>query len=1120
MSAPQRISRVRREYNQFVANETLEDYSLRFTATAARRWSCARVANTALGSISFLALEAIGAAITLSYGFGNAVLAIMVVGAVIFLTGLPIAYYAARHGIDMDLLTRGAGFGYLGSTVTSLIYASFTFIFFAIEAVILAMALEMCFGIPMWVGYLVSALAVIPLVTHGITLISRFQVWTQPLWVLLSLLPFMFIALQAPAGLSGWTAYPGEQGDGATSLIAFGAAASVAFSLIAQIGEQVDFLRFLPPQHKVGRLRWWTALLAAGPGWIVIGVLKLLAGSLLVFLALEHGVDAQRAVEPTQMYRVGFEYVFDSPALALWVTGLFVLVCQLKINVTNAYAGSIAWSNFFSRLTHSHPGRVVWLVFNVLLALLLMALGVFHALEQVLGWYSNVAIAWIGALVADLVVNKPLGLSPRHVEFRRAHLFDVNPVGLGAMVVASVLSISAFAGLFGPLLQALAPFLALGIAFVVAPLLALLTRSRFYTARAAQPLHARSARCCICENEFEAEDITHCPAYAGPICSLCCSLDARCEDSCKTDAELSRQLLGALGRILPRRVVLRLDSSLGHYLGVSLVFVGALGSILYLLYLHESTRAGIPAGDIESILWRVFLVFSVIAGVAAWLLVLAHATRKVAQEESLRQTQLLMQEIEAHKRTDAQLQKAKEAAESANLAKSRYVTSISHELRTPLNSVLGYAQLLLRDDAATDRQRDAIEVIRRSAEHLAGLIDGLLDIAKIEAGKLHLHRGEVFFRDLLEQIVKMFRLQAEAKGLAFRFEADGDLPELVYADERRLRQVLINLLSNAIKFTERGHVTLRVRYARQLATIEIEDSGIGIVPEDLERVFLPFERGRLGGGGEAGGTGLGLTISKLLVEIMGGRLRARSQPGVGSSFDCTLMLSEVSTPTLVRPGPRRVCGYAGVRRTIAVTDDDPGHLGLLSNLLDPLGFQVVCASSARQCLDIAAAMHVDLFLLDVNMPDGNGWELARALRTGAQADRPIVMVSANGYENQRDPDGRACHDDFLVKPVDFRQLLEKIRQHLQLEWRYDDDASEQPSPAPLAADAGAPAALLDALWSLGRMGHVRGIHRALDEMDRADAPARALAAHLRPLVKAFQLNRYMNILEALRAESR
>jgi len=1119
MSAPQRISRVRREYNQFVANETLEDYSLRFTAKSARKWTSGRVANTALGSISFLALEAIGAAITLSYGFSNAVLAIMVVGLVIFLTGLPISYYAARYGIDMDLLTRGAGFGYLGSTVTSLIYASFTFIFFAIEAVILAMALEMCFGIPMGVGYLVSALVVIPLVTHGITLISRFQVWTQPLWVVLSLMPFVFIALKAPAELSGWTSYLGESGTSGTSLIAFGAAASVAFSLIAQIGEQVDFLRFLPPQEKVGKLRWWGALLSAGPGWIVIGVLKLLAGSLLAFLALAHGVEAERAVEPTQMYRIGFEYVFESPAMALWVTGLFVVICQLKINVTNAYAGSIAWSNFFSRLTHSHPGRVVWVVFNVMLALLLMALGVFHALEQVLGWYSNVAIAWIGALVADLVVNKPLGLSPRHIEFKRAHLYDVNPVGLGAMIVASALSISAFAGVFGPTLQALSPFLALGIAFFTTPLLALVTRSRYYTARPAQPLHTHTARCCICENEFEAEDTTHCPAYAGPICSLCCSLDARCEDSCKTDARLSQQLLKALGTVLPPRAIDRLNSSLGHYLGVSLVFIGSIGSILYLLYLQESTSARIHPEDIELILWKVFLVFSVISGVAAWLLVLAHESRKVAQEESLRQTQLLMQEIEAHKRTDSQLQKAKEVAESANLAKSRYVTSISHELRTPLNSVLGYAQLLLRDDAVAPKHRDGIEVIRRSAEHLAGLIDGLLDIAKIEAGKLHLHRGEVFFRDLLEQMVKMFRLQAEAKGLEFRFESGNDLPELVYTDERRLRQVLINLLSNAIKFTERGRVTLRVRYARQLAEIEIEDTGIGIAPEDLDRVFLPFERGRIGVRSQVGGTGLGLTISKLLVEIMGGRLRARSQPGVGSSFNCTLMLSQVTTPTVTRPEQRCVRGYMGPRKSIVVTDDDPGHRDLVFGLLEPIGFHVLCASNAQQCLELASAMPVDLFLLDVNMPGTSGWELARMLRGTDQADRPIVMVSADAYESQRAQGGQSCHDDFVVKPVDFWQLLEKIRHHMQIEWLYEEVAAPL-APSVLPADASASAEVLDALWSLGQMGHVRGIHYKLDEMDQADAATRALSAHLRTLVKQFQLNRYIKVLETLRADTR
>ena len=183
MSEPEMTSR--RSYNRWVANQTLEDFALRFTAKSARRWSAAKVSNTALGAISFLALEAIGAAITLMYGFDAAIAAVMVVSAIIFLTAIPISYYAARYGLDIDLLSRGAGFGYIGSTITSLIYASFTFIFFALEAAIMASAMKILFDIPVWLGYLISALMVIPLVTHGITAISRFQLWTQPFWLLL-----------------------------------------------------------------------------------------------------------------------------------------------------------------------------------------------------------------------------------------------------------------------------------------------------------------------------------------------------------------------------------------------------------------------------------------------------------------------------------------------------------------------------------------------------------------------------------------------------------------------------------------------------------------------------------------------------------------------------------------------------------------------------------------------------------------------------------------------------------------------------------------------------------------------------------------------------------------------
>ena len=229
------IRPTRRTYNQWVANETMEDFALRFTARRARKWSHARVANTAIGSISFLALEAIGGAITLSYGFDNAVAAILVVGAILFLTGLPISYHAAKAGVDIDLLTRGAGFGYLGSTITSLIYASFTFIFFALEAAILSLALELCFGVPLEIGYILNALIVIPLVTHGFTRIATFQKWTQPVWVVLHLVPFAFL-LWAGTDLEPWLGHAGRLGDGGFDILLFAAAASVIFALAAQIG--------------------------------------------------------------------------------------------------------------------------------------------------------------------------------------------------------------------------------------------------------------------------------------------------------------------------------------------------------------------------------------------------------------------------------------------------------------------------------------------------------------------------------------------------------------------------------------------------------------------------------------------------------------------------------------------------------------------------------------------------------------------------------------------------------------------------------------------------------------------------------------------------------------------
>jgi len=207
---PKTIVKSRRDYNTWVANETLEDYSLRFAPRSFRKWSEFTIVSTALGGISFLALEAIGGSLVINYGFSNAFWAIIAVSLIIFLTSLPISYYAAKYNIDMDLLTRGAGFGYIGSTITSVIYASFTFIFFALEAAIMAQALKLYFGLPLPLGYLFCSLIIIPIVFFGVTLINKLQLWTQPLWIILMVIPYLFILYKEPNILSQWSEFAGK----------------------------------------------------------------------------------------------------------------------------------------------------------------------------------------------------------------------------------------------------------------------------------------------------------------------------------------------------------------------------------------------------------------------------------------------------------------------------------------------------------------------------------------------------------------------------------------------------------------------------------------------------------------------------------------------------------------------------------------------------------------------------------------------------------------------------------------------------------------------------------------------------------------------------------------------
>ncbi|KQU76969.1 MULTISPECIES: ATP-binding protein [unclassified Rhizobacter] len=1115
--ATQKIFRIRRDYNTWVGNETLEDYALRYTPRSFRKWSEFRVANTAFGATSFLALEAIGGSIAIGYGFSNALWAILVVGLITFLTGLPISYYAAKYGVDMDLLTRGAGFGYLGSTLTSLVYASFTFIFLALEAAILALALQMYFDWPLSLCYLLSSLGIVPLVMHGITLISRLQLWTQPLWLALLVCPYAFVLAKNPQVFADFTGLVGRaSGSNGFSWLMFGTAATVAFSLVVQIGEQVDYLRFLPEKTRANRRRWWAAVLVAGPGWIVPGMVKMLGGAFLAFLALQHQIPTEKAVEPTQMYLAGFGYVFDNPAWILGATTLFVLVSQLKINLTNAYAGSLAWSNFFARLTHSHPGRVVWLVFNVLIAVLLMTLGVFEALERVLGLYSNVAIAWVGALVADLVINKPLGWSPRHIEFKRAHLYDINPVGLGAMLSAAVLAIVAYAGALGAAAQAFAPFIALATAMGVSPLLAWATRGRWYLARrdTARWAAGQSVTCTVCDNAFESEDMAHCPAYGAPICSLCCTLESRCHDRCKTDSRAAEQVSAVLAAVLPQRLASRVNFRVAHYLVVAASLIGLLAVILGVVYDQEGVLHATAQAALKAPLLKVFALLSLAAAVGAWWVVLGSESRHMAQDESNRQNQLLTKEIDAHRRTDAALQAAKDLAEAANQAKTRYVAGMTHELRTPLNSILGYAQILLKDEQVQGVRRASVDTIHRSGEHLHGLVDGLLDLARIEAGRLRLDMAPLPMHEFLDDLVRMVAPQAEAKGLVFTLQTSGRVPDHVNADAKRLRQILINLLSNAVRFTDRGIVTLKLDYRLELARFEVVDTGIGIAVQDQERIFLPFERGSAGRRTGEPGTGLGLTITHLLTQLMGGELSLKSAPGQGSTFTARLYLREIRAPMLPRRTHRPVTGYLGPRRSLLVVDDQPTQRQMLAGLLMPLGFRIREAASGRECLESVLDDCPDAVLLDVSMDDMDGWQTARQIRAAGLLHVPILMVSANAFENQADKLAAAGCQGFVDKPVIESELLGMLQRHLQIEWLAELALPNWAVPgAPERAGATAlPAELIGDLIRLVRLGHLQGVQAALDAATGEHPAAQAELRAMQLLVERFELDALLDRL--------
>lgn len=467
---------------------------------------------------------------------------------------------------------------------------------------------------------------------------------------------------------------------------------------------------------------------------------------------------------------------------------------------------------------------------------------------------------------------------------------------------------------------------------------------------------------------------------------------------------------------------------------------------------------------------------------------------------------------------------ARETSEQASRAKSEFMANMSHEFRTPLNGILGYAQILKRDSHLTDAQRDGLNAINESGIHLLNLINDVLDLSKIEVQKMDLYEIDFNFSNFLQGIVGIAQVQAEEHGLAFSFKKLTPLPHGVRADDKRLRQVLINLLGNAGKFTDQGKVVLRVGVVGEAnkemfrVRFEVEDTGIGLPADQLEKIFLPFEQvGEKNSDTE--GTGLGLAISKQLVEMMGGKLHVKSGVGQGSTFwfeiDLKQAEGEVQEDHI---DLRLIEDYKGKRVKVLVVDDKPHNRTFLVTLLKPLGFTVFEAANGREAVMQAQDIHPDAILMDLVMPVKNGFEATQEIRQDlAMDDVVIIALSASVFNEHRRRSMTAGCDLFIPKPIDTEELLKQIQTRLGLEWIYrneddtggdwDEELVQQPMVAP-------PLEEIQVLFDLAMKGDMVGLECRTHHLERMGENYRSFADKLRRLAKDFEDEQILTMIEA------